>query len=166
MINPRTTPEKTLKAAILCATELGLLEKDEKESRLRLSALGLDLAEITTKEEVGKPEMSRQVKAFFHALAQKYPEVRVALQILKAHKGKMRLLQDICPMCKKNFYAEVRKGKISCPNCGYEIDPKSSDCLHTKLIAKLLPIPTFWINSEVLPVKTEFRNRYIKYYQK
>lgn len=171
-INPRTKADRTLDAVIICAEDLGLIERVTDKDRicLHLTSLGKELEEIIDASLVGKAELSVQVKAFFHALSQRYPEVRATIQVLKQFGKRMLYGINECNEGHKFWAGETvtEEGKILCPKCGEELNPESEKLsLLSRLILKLRynPYPqlVFWINSGVLPIRSFSRNKFLKY---
>jgi len=171
-INPRTKAERTLDATTIAAEDLGLIERVERQDEkcLRLTCLGRDLVNVIDVSEAGKTELSEQVKAFFHALSQRYLEVRTAVHTLKEFGGRILYGKNECNKGHR-FWADkafIEEGKILCPKCREELSPKSEKTsLLSRLVLKLRydPYPqlVFWINSRVLPIRSYSRNKILEY---
>ena len=125
-INPRTSPDKTLGASFQCATELGLIEETgETDSFYKLTSLGHSLVTISDASKVGEPDLSNQEKAFFYALSQRYPEVRITIQILKADKRKIMFGVNKCSNG-HSYWGSLREKNPHCPKCNEELTPETN----------------------------------------
>jgi hypothetical protein len=171
-INPRTKADRTLDATIICAEELGLIERVKygNEVFMHVTNFGKDLVGILDVSKIGEKELSKQVASFFHALSQRCLEVRTTVQILKDFKRKMLFGTNECSKGHKFWsgQAVIKEGKIYCPKCGEELSLRSENTsLLCRLILKLHYDPyhqlVFWLNSEVLPIKSISKNKFVEY---
>lgn len=147
------------------ARELRLI--DIVNGKVKLSPLGQCLSELISPQEYGEPNLSHQVKSFFFALSLQYPEIRVALDLLKRNK-KMRWSISRCSKCEMETWnlslkppikptkaIHFQEGKMFCGKCKSELRSNELSLRHavTQVLgADYYHSLVMWFNSEILPV--------------
>jgi len=168
---PRTIPLKDLirnriSWSLRAAEELGLIEKT-RHGAWRLTLLGEILAHISA-DHVKIRSLSKEVKAFFFALAWRYPEVREALMFLKKH-GKATWTRSECSKCgnrgseyffgypdeeKRDGVFFIADGRVFCGKCGRILEDRKDTISIKHHVMRVLNRDfyeqlTFWFNSDV-----------------